>query len=212
MNLVVEPRPGVLSREEHLLRLARFCALLRQRLAESGIRESVWRQAILDSAGAECTGCGQHVSGDELLDLAEPPRARDEKHKLRRLRLGDCARQGCSAYVYRLDFSAHPVLDWAQLVARVQEDLEPAGRRPRRRRARGIAAALWLPTPRTALRAAASMALLAVVLLGHQYYVGGRIFLIREPEEFQVDAWPAEETTPEGTALDSSGPETAAEQ
>jgi hypothetical protein len=135
---------NTLTREEHLLRLQAFSAGLVDCLQRSGMTEAAWKRAFLRSVSAECLGCGLLVSSNELLSLGRK-RVADESAKVRRMRLGDCGRKGCNAFVYKLSFRSHPVVDWPKVI----ESAEPFLGHETPRVDEGAGAQVGVPAPET---------------------------------------------------------------
>jgi hypothetical protein len=175
----------LLTRQEPLQSLASFCQALDGVFARAGLTpeqaQEVWRLGI----AAECVTCRIHVYGEELYALSQPPSEKYANAKLGRMRLGDCARQGCNSYSYRLTFYPYANLDWQALLARLdaqgQATDQPGAQESTIRHA-------WrrlLQSPKA--RHAILGLVLIVLLLGvRQWYIGGRIPLLREPQKFQV--------------------------
>ncbi|HVR36412.1 MAG TPA: hypothetical protein VMS21_11240 [Methylomirabilota bacterium] len=71
-------------------------------------------EALLNHAvRAECVLCGMGLSGVDLIRtewITDP--SSDSGRKLERLRLGYCARYGCSSRYYVLRFARTPGVDW----------------------------------------------------------------------------------------------------
>ncbi len=184
-------------RQEEIRKLEGFCRALAEALRRGGLGPenvvAAWRAGV----AAECTRCGISVSGDELFALSQPPAAEHASAKIGRLRLGDCARNGCESYHYQLTFKLHGQPDWAALLlqgeAIRQEQEHPAGGDGVHRRAdSSLARLLW--TSRRARRLWIALAAFLLLMLVRQWYLGGRIPLIREPEDFRVDPAPQEES------------------
>ncbi len=178
-------------RQQHLVKLEPFCRCLAEALGKSGLREEECLSAFRDAVSAECVSCGMQVSGQELFALSQPPSAEGSTVKIGRLRKGDCARQGCDSYYYRLTFQPFGKIDWCKLldqllpVASQPSISEPLPFLPRL----GKDFSLRQLFPRQVFYA---VGLLLMVLLLRQLYAGGRIPLVREPEQFQVDVGPEE--------------------
>ena len=181
----------VTVREEHLQKLAGFCENLGRTLARAGLKPNEIAQVFAASLTGECVGCGIHVSGEELFALSQPPSAERANVKIGRLRLGDCARRGCDSYFYRLTFNPRPAVNWTQILIEIDTPLpEPARKR-------------WLPEgPYQSLlrigrstfvrRLALALIVATLVLVARQFYLGGRVPFLREPEHFHVDTDPGE--------------------
>jgi len=186
-------------RQEEIRKLEGFCRALAEALRRGGLGPenalAAWRAGV----AAECTRCGISVSGDELFALSQPPAAEHASAKIGRLRLGDCARSGCESYHYQLTFKVDGELDWAGLLLQAaaikQEQEHPAGSSAVQRPVgSSLARLLW--TSRRARRLWTALAAVLLLLLIRQWYLGGRIPLIREPEHFRVDPAPGEEAAP----------------
>jgi hypothetical protein len=191
----------VIVREEHLLKLAPFCQALGEALGGSGLAPDqalgVWRAALT----AQCARCGIPISGEELFALSQPP-GENPSPKIRRLRLGDCARPGCDSYFYRLSFRAHPALDWPALLART-EAIRAELERPVSGRSGAAPFAKAVLHAGLTRRAAIALAVLLLLLLARHWYGGGGIPLLREPEHFRVAPAPAESHPADGAGSNS---------
>jgi len=177
---------SVLTRQEHLQKLNTFCRALDKALARAGVvpRKSLeaWREAV----GAQCVQCGIEVSGQELLALSQPPSAELDSAKICRLRLGDCARKGCTSYYYRLTFRPYLEVNWPEILAQAEtiKD-EPAEQAPSKpaRSTPGLSILWHLPA---ISRIGGVFLLVLLFLILRQWYIGGRIPLLREPQKFQA--------------------------
>jgi hypothetical protein len=142
------------------------------------------KQALSTALTGECIQCNFRVTGQELATLSETAAA--EENKLARLRQGYCARKGCDSYFYRLRFFKHPEIDWTTILPQVesamrdqahQSDVDlgivEAGKSAERKR--------WLK------RVGMGVAAMAVLFMIRQWYFGGTIPIIRQPEKFHVD-------------------------
>jgi hypothetical protein len=171
-------------REEHLLKLAPFCQALGEALSRSGLAPdqalAVWREALT----AQCARCGMLISGEELFALSQPS-GDNSNPKIRRLRLGDCARPGCESYFYSLTFRAHPLLGWPGLLDRAEAIRAELEGRVSGKPATAVLAKALLHSGFTR-RAAIALAVLLVLLFIRRWYGGERIPLLREPEHFKV--------------------------
>ena len=183
-------------RQQEIPKLQPLCRALAEALRRSGLgpenAQAAWRAGV----AAQCTRCGISVSGEELFALSQPPSADHASAKIGRLRLGDCARNGCESYHYQLTFKTHNQVDWADLLLRgeaiQQEQEHPAGSGAAQRQAGPfLARQPW--TILKARRLWIAVAAVLLLLLIRQWYLGGRIPLIREPEHFRVDPAPQEE-------------------
>lgn len=143
-------------------------------------------------AGAECVQCGMRIAGEALIALSAPPPDEGHDPRVERLRQGYCARKGCDSYFYRVSFRPHPGVDWASLIAlstgekpievRKEDVVTPDHPLARRQLMRLVA---W--------RGGLGLGALAAIWFGRHWHRGGRIPLIREPEQFEVDVLTAEQ-------------------
>jgi hypothetical protein len=177
--------------QEHLLKLEPFCRGLAEALGRAGLAPDMIEGTMRASVSAECIQCGIRVSGEELYALSQPPSPELASAKIGRLRLGDCARQGCDSYYYKLAFQNHPGLDWPKLLAQIQspaaEEAKPnAPTLELKAATKLVASSIW------ARRLGIALAALVVLLLVRQWHSGGRIPLIREPEHFRIATDPNE--------------------
>jgi hypothetical protein len=127
--------------------------------------------------------CGIRVSGEELFALSQPPSAEMATAKTGRLRLHYCARQGCDSCYYDVTLHLHEALNWAQVLA--PKKIEHEARSSR------VSYETVARTANVALVGARklwpALVTLMLLLVLRQWYLGGRIPLIREPEKFHVD-------------------------
>jgi hypothetical protein len=181
----------VTVRQEHLCRLADFCQNLETALRAAGSTPEQCLEVFRTAVFAECVGCGIQVSGEELYALSQPPSAELASAKTGRLRLGDCARNGCEAWYYRVSIAPYQQVDWPKLLAEVDAP-ENQGRTG------GSTARWWgllwerLVRWRMLPRIGVAFAAIVLLLLVRHWHQGGRIPLLREPEAFQVDTAPEE--------------------
>jgi hypothetical protein len=173
------------TREEHLQKLESFCKSLDGLFARAGLTpeqsEEVWRVGV----AAQCVQCGIHVYGEELHALSQPPSEKYATAKLGRLRLGDCARQGCNSYYYRLTFYPYGDLDWRALLASLDGKAEETGKKTAEESMFQHGWKLLVRSP-AAQRVALGLVLVMLLLVVRQWRIGGRIPLLREPQKFQV--------------------------
>jgi len=169
----------VAVREEHLLQLAPFCRSLVEALRLAGVRPDKSLEVLRASLTGECVKCGYRVSGEECFALSQAADTEAMSGTVRRLHLGDCARAGCESYFYRLSFQRHPDADWVVILSQVQRiQAEQAAASAAGRRAARLG---------VARRVGLALVIVVLLLLFRQWYFGGRIPLIREPEKFHVD-------------------------
>lgn len=180
MESTSSPKTGF-SRQEHINHLPDF---LRGVVASAGAAQNEKvRGALADALSAECVGCGVGLSGAELLELVE---GSGDNPKLKRLRMGDCARQSCSSFFYVVRGAEHPELNWPSILGEEQK----ASAEQQEAQAQVQRSAVRTRKGQVVKRVAIGVAIVVVLLMIRQWYVGGRIPLIREPEQFQVDRLP----------------------
>jgi hypothetical protein len=177
--------PGVVvcQRQEPIHGLLELAALARRSLKTGGDSRNEESDFAAAFAG-ECIGCGIRIDGEELRQLAPDCGGKvAPDSKIDRLRKGYCARRTCDSRFYRITCIAQPGVDWDALLAMKdgyvsvpEEAAKPDSRRPGERK--------WL------LVGAATVALLVLLGIAFQYYAGGRIPFLREPEKFKVDPLP----------------------
>ena len=164
------PGAADFTRQEPIRQLREFAAGLASYAAASAAPEKV-RAALGQALSARCAGCGMVITGEELLALAD---GTGDSAKLRRLRLGDCARQTCASAFYTVSGAEHPGLDWPSLLA--FGEAPPAARKK-------LSPQRWLWVKKAALGAV----IILLLLIVRQWYLGGTIPLIRVGERFEVD-------------------------
>ena len=175
-----------LLRQEHIQNLGQFSRALAEALEKSALGPDTLRQALCVALSAECVQCAIRVTGEELLALSAPALGSATNPRVARLRQGYCARNHCDSYYYRLMFAVHPDIDWPRLLAQIESTGGEGG-----------GAAPGDATPKIATqnpararrfsRVAIGVAILAMLWILRQWYRGGTIPWVREPENFQVD-------------------------
>ncbi len=184
-------QPVVVTRKEHLFKFAGLCSALDQAIRAASLGPDECAEIFRTAIYADCVSCGLVVRGQDLYRVAQdgPPDKDDTDPLINKLRLGDCPREHCNGYYFRVHFRQHPQVDWPTLFTVVDEirarKLYDRGLKVRKSRS-------WKLTVNfTALRplAVGFVIVLALVLL-RQWYAGGRIPLVREPEHFRVDPAP----------------------
>jgi len=185
-ELIAMPPESFLERQEHVQNLSRFSQRLAGALSQSALGPDQLRSALSAALSGECVQCGIRITGEELIELSQPAETAESNPKIARLRQGYCARNQCDSYYYRLTFRTHPDLDWTRLLSRA-DSVEEAQPQPT-----AVADETKKTTPgmgrrRLVARLLVALAVVSLLLLVRQWYRGGRIPLIREPENFQVD-------------------------
>src|SRR5437773_1407310 len=95
-------------RPQHLQRLGQFSLTLAEVLEQSAIAPDKLREVVRSAWSGECVQCGIQVTGEEMLALSKPAEAGEANPRVTRLRQGNCARNRCDSYYYRLIFTGHP--------------------------------------------------------------------------------------------------------
>jgi hypothetical protein len=170
------------TREIHLQKLESFCRAVAIALTRAGLDPGKALETLRRGAAGACTRCGTCVGGEVLEALSQPP-APDSNATVRRLRLGDCSRPGCKSYFYRLSFQDLPGVDWNLILPQVEginEKVDQSEIAAGRLRKRAVNVKL-------AARIGLGLGILVAVLMLRQWYYGGTIPLLREPEKFKVD-------------------------
>jgi hypothetical protein len=184
----------ITTRRQHLLQFASFCHSLNGTLRKAGLSPEEAVTVMQASISGQCLECAISISGEELAALLQPPATGDANAKARRLRLGDCARPGCESFYYLLSFQAHPKVDWKQLLEQIDGEAAKPGSGEWLRPTRSFFRLLWnsgLP-----IRVGIALAGIVLALAMRQWYLGGRVWLVHEPQRFIVTPDPAGEHTP----------------
>ena len=174
------------TREVNLLKLEPFCRSLLEALRRHGVESDKALELLRVAATGECVRCGQKISGEELFALSQSPTPEFASAKLGRLRLGDCARSGCNSYFYRLTFQPRPPLDWAALVAEAETIGQEA---PTADLSWLRAVEVWMQLA-TVKRAITAIVILVLFIALRQWYFGGSIPIVHQPEKFQIQVDP----------------------
>jgi hypothetical protein len=173
-----------LVREEPIERLERVVFALAEACREYGVAQEKTRAALSAALAAECVVCGMRVTGEELLALAQLPSALETSSRIKWLRLGCCARNGCDSRAYALKFHTHPGLDWNEFLSKMQTAHAEEAPAPE---TETESEPETLPkNQRRGLQIALAIAIAILLFMIHQKYRGGRIPFIREPEHFRV--------------------------
>jgi len=182
-------------REEKLEALADFVADLAEACRRCDSTDLKVFDKVSEALSAECPRCGIRVSGAELLAISTSAEDPSVHPKVKRMRLGYCARDGCESLMYRLQFGHVPNLDWNAVLSQMEAaknhrvTLAAAEAAAKRADKRKFA---WRPLVRVAI----ALGIMLFLLIIRQWYVGGRIPILREPENFRVDPAPSEHQLP----------------
>lgn len=133
---------------------------------------------------ARCEKCDIQVTSDEIEQVSLAEDATKLSHpKLKRLRLGCCAREGCEAVAYRIYLEACPGVDWEIIAVRTNELMsaeeaeakEEAGRQTRQQRLQ-----------RTK-RAALGLLIVVFSFLLLFAWRHGRLPFVKKPHKYEID-------------------------
>ena len=189
------PNSEPIVRQEQLHGLPQFCVNLAEALNRL-VPDEARRQAVAQTSfSGECVLCGLSVSGVELIAVGAGE-AEATNAKIARLRQGYCGRSGCDSRYYRLTFQPHPAVDWNQAftqsrtVAEEQHDQAQAEAAEARALER---ARRW----KLAGRIAVGLGVLCVLYIVRQWYTGGTIPILRQPERFTTDPASLQQRPPE---------------
>jgi hypothetical protein len=189
-----QTEPYRITRPVRLPRLGLFCHSLQAAVAaaqDSTDHERFWRLYV----SADCPRCRIQISGIELRALALPPCAELATAKIGRMRLGNCARDGCDAWEYSVHFWNQSEFDWPGLLA-AAENLLADSATPTNKRSHPWQTGLITVVRIHGLRVAALLGLLVVLWFARALYFGGNIPFLRVPETFAADPTPPDPTWP----------------
>lgn len=171
--------------EKPIAELAAFSQELAAACRHCDLDSEKASQVMSDAVVAECVKCNIHVRGDELLLIATATSDPSVHAKIKRMNLGYCARDGCESLTYLLRFNQTAGLDWEKF----QEHME-AARNKRLQFFAAEAAAKRVMQQKAKQwylrRLAIMVGVILILLVIRQWYTGGRIPLLREPEKFRV--------------------------
>jgi hypothetical protein len=164
--------------------LVRFQASLACALSEAGISGSQLNQIFSTRLRAECAECGIQITGDEIVHVAVAEEATELPHpKLKRLRLGYCAREGCESYDYRIHLEDHPGVDWTTVTEKAHQlelAAKAAASEEEKRRAR------QKQNQRTK-RVVAGLSVVIALLLVSFLTRHGRLPFTKKPHKYEID-------------------------
>jgi hypothetical protein len=168
--------------QQHLHQLGTFARELAQRIDANRPPSSSPSELPQFQLKGECTQCGIRINDAELLSLGKEKPAQETDSRLERLRLGYCARKGCDSIYYRVSAVASSPIDWAKyfpdpdsLLLKTDHDQPEKSAEP-----------IWASRLFN-WRIFAIVLTLLTLILARQYYRGGTIPFVREPEDFKVD-------------------------
>jgi hypothetical protein len=161
-----------------------FQASLARALSETGISGGQLNEIFSARMRAECPECGIQITGDEIVQISVTEEATELLHpKLKRLRLGYCAREGCESYDYRIHLEDHPGVDWTAVTekahqlelatkAAASEEEKRQARQKRNHRTKRVVAGLFI---------------VIALLLGSFVTRHGRMPFTKKPHKYEID-------------------------
>jgi len=174
-------------RQEHLHGLPHFCLNLAEALKRIVPDEARRRTLARTSLSGECVLCGLNVNGEEFLAVgASEAEAATANAKIARLRQGYCGRNGCDSCFYRLTFYPYPDLDWAQAFTQ-SETVQEEQREEAKAEVAEVKGLRRVHRWKLAGRVLIGLTVLCLLYVIRQWYTGGTIPILREPEKFRVD-------------------------
>lgn len=181
-----------LTRQEQIKGLVDFTSDLAAAVRHQNNGEQKPDVTMSELVSAECAVCNLRVSGAELLKVGEPAESPEVSSAVKRLRLGYCAHPGCESHFYRISFFNRAGVDWQAVFAHMAVLAE----------ARKMATVVGSVEKQRELQAfrrklagriLLGVGVIVILLMIRQWYYGGTIPLIREPEKFRVGTIPGGE-------------------
>ena len=164
--------------------LPRFYANLAQALAQAGINGSQLDEICSACLKVSCTRCDIHLTHAEIEQVSLAEDASQLSHpKLKRLRLGYCARDGCESDDYQIQLAASPNVDWDAIVTKandllsVQQAAEKETVRSQKAEQR----------KHQAKRNVLALLILAVAILLMFVWRNGRLPFVKKTPKYQID-------------------------
>lgn len=164
--------------------LALFYTNLARALAETGISGSQLNEILTTRLKARCVKCDIQLASVEIeqVSLVEDPTQLSHP-KLKRLRLGYCARDGCESDDYQIQLDAFPGVDWETIEAKANALMSA-----QQVAARDEAACLLRrQCYRRTKRAVLSLLAVAVGVLLLFVWRHGRLPFVKKTPKYQID-------------------------
>jgi hypothetical protein len=164
--------------------LARYYANLARALTETGISGSQLNEIFSTRLRARCVKCSIELTSAEIEQVSLVEDTTQLSHpKLKRLRLGYCAREGCESDDYRIQLEAYPGVDWESIAAKAndlilaqnaaaQEEVQHQTKQKRNQRTK---------------RAALGLLLIVFALLLLFVWRHGRLPFVKKPHKYEID-------------------------
>ena len=164
--------------------LVRYHANLARALAESGINGAQLNEILTTRLQARCGKCEIQISNDEIEQVSLAEDTKQLAHpKLKRLRAGNCARDGCESADFEIHLAACPGVDW-EIIATKAGDLMSAEQGSAKEEAhRRMKQARTQRTKRAALGLVIAVAcFLLAFVLRH-----GRLPFVKKAHKYEID-------------------------
>jgi hypothetical protein len=164
--------------------LALFYANLARALTDAGITGRRLNEILASHLRVSCARCDIHLTTEEIEQVSLVEETTQLSHpKLKRLRLGYCARAGCESDNYQIQLEAYPGVDWETVVAKAN-DLVSA-----QKAAEKAAVQRQARQKQTQRTKRAMLALLAVAACFLLLFVWrhGRLPFVKKPHKYQID-------------------------
>jgi hypothetical protein len=164
--------------------LARYYANLARALTETGISGSQLNEILSTRLQARCVQCDIPITSDEIeqVSLVEDPTQLSHP-KLKRLRLGDCARDCCASRDYRILLEACPGVDWETIAAKAGDLMAAEQAATKEAERRRIKEAQYQRRRRAAL----GLLILTFAFLLLFVMRNGRLPFVKKPHKYEID-------------------------
>ncbi len=171
--------------------LARYYASLGRTLAQTGVSGNQLNDILSSCLEARCVNCEIPISGVEIEQISLIEDTTHLSHpKLKRLRLGYCAREGCESYEYAIHLSTSPGVDWDEIAAKTNDLMSAekiAAKEVDRRRIRKA-------RNQHRMRIGGGLFILIVLFALFFFFRNGRLPFVKKTHKYEVD--PASIWTP----------------
>ena len=179
-------------RRTDVLFLPKVGASIREYFADSGIEESRWQGICAESLSAQCTICEEKLSGEEwadwLLNVSTAEFEPKEGMRWIRLKQGLCASEKCNVLFYNIHLEPHPEVDWSAI------NIGALGGKEGPKAATVVElagdAAKESIAKQFTKRTVATLVVLVVLWMFHQWYRGGSIPLLRPAQDYTTTVDP----------------------
>lgn len=164
--------------------LSAFYLNLARALTETGISGSQLNEILTTRLQARCVRCEIQVTSAEIEQIAlvenlnpiSPP-------KLKRLRLGYCARDGCESDTYQIHLEAYPGVDWEVITTKANNLILTQKAAAKGEQQRQVRQRRNQQTKRAAL----GLLTLAISFLLLFFWRHGRLPFVKKPHKYQID-------------------------